>query len=247
MHPNGGMNIDGTLIGAAGFSGGAGNLCSQIEKFYGDITPNQFDASYVCDEIDAVNADLDVAMPIYSGRVLDTENPNIPHIFTAVGADDGIGGRNGYDSCWSMFLQMREIPGNNPEVHVYAQNGHGFGAGNKGTTSTTWIPTADIYMQKVTGHADMKFEGEIPAEYTMTQDILVDWFPVGDVTVNVYTTSDQSKVFYTFFAWNENHALEGSLINGHVADVTYGSSGYFKNDVPKMWELVDPAAWTPVK
>ena len=92
-----------------------------MEKFYGDITPDQFDTDYVCDEIDAVNSDLDIAIPIYSGRPLETDNPNIPHIFTAVGADDNIGGMNGYDQCIDMFLQMREIPNVNPELHIYGR------------------------------------------------------------------------------------------------------------------------------
>ncbi len=242
-----GLDLEGTLLGAAGFSGGAGNICTLMEKFYGDITPDQFDKDYVCDEIDAVNSDLNVAMPIYSGRVLETENPNIPHIFTAVGADDGIGGMNGYDKCWAMFQQMREIPGNNPEVHVYAQNGHGFGAGNAGTSSMSWIPTADMYMQKVMGLSEVNYEGEIPEEYVMMQDLVIDWFPIGTTTVTAYTNADQSKVLYTFFGWGDMIMVEGILINGHVADVTYDSVGYFKEDAPKMWELIDPAAWVPVQ
>lgn len=244
--PEWGIDLENTLLGATGFSGGAGNLCTLMEKFYGDITPNQFDTDYVCDEIDAVNSDLDIAIPIYSGRPLETDNPSIPHIFTAVGADDNIGGMNGYDQCIDMFLQMREIPNVNPELHIYAQNGHGFGAGNAGTSSMSWIPTADLYMQKVMGLAEVNYEGEIPAEYVLTQDILVDWFPTGETTVNVYTNADHSKVLYTFFGWGENIMVEGLLINDRVADVTYDSVGYFEADAPLMWELVDPNAWVPV-
>lgn len=50
------------VVGAAGFSGGGGNVCTVIEKYYGDITPDQFDPDYVCDEIDAVNSDMQIAM-----------------------------------------------------------------------------------------------------------------------------------------------------------------------------------------
>lgn len=241
-----GIDLENTLLAATGFSGGAGNLCTLMERFYGDITPDAFDSDYVCDEIDAVNSDLDVAIPIYSGRPLETDNPNLPHIFTAVGADDNLSGRNGYDQCINMFLQMREIPNVNPELHVYAQNGHGFGPGNPGTSSMSWIPTADLYMQKVMGLAEVNYEGEIPEEYVLTQDILVDWFPVGDTTVNVYTNADQSKFLYTFFAFGDNIMVEGILINNHVADVTYDSAGYFEADAPRMWELVVPSAWVPV-
>ena len=49
-----------------------------LQKFYGDITPDQFDPSYVCDEIDAVNSDVDVAHIIYSAGKLETENPHLP-------------------------------------------------------------------------------------------------------------------------------------------------------------------------
>lgn len=111
----------------------------------------------------------------------------------------------------------------------------------------TWMETCDLYMQKVMGYAEIPFTGEIPAEYTMTQQIHVNWFPIGDdVTVNVYTTADGGKCLFTFFGWGENIMVEGLLIGGHVANVTYDSVGYFGQDAAKMWDLVDPAAWVPV-
>jgi hypothetical protein len=75
---------------------------------------------------------------------------------------------------------------------------------------------------------------------------MVGWFPIGETKVNVYTNAERSKVLYTFFGWGENIMVEGLLINNRVADVTYDSVGYFSADAPKMWELVDPAAWVPV-
>lgn len=97
------------------------------------------------------------------------------------------------------------------------------------------------------GYAEIPFTGEIPAEYTLTQQIHVNWFPIGDdVTVNVYTTADGGKCLFTFFGWGENIMVEGLLIGGHVASVTYDSVGYFGQDAAKMWDLVDPAAWVPV-
>lgn len=238
-----GLDLEGTLIGAAGFSGGAGNLTSQIQKFYGNITPDQFDATYVCDEIDAVNADLDIAMPIYSGGPLETENTNIPHIFQAVGVDDRT------TSAIAMYEQLTtdaKFANVETELHLYAMNGHGFGAGNAGTSSMLWIPSADMFMQKVMGYAEVSYDGEVPEEYVLTQDILVDWFPIGATTVNVYTNADHGKVLYTFFGWGDMIMVEGILIGNRVADVTYDSVGYFTADAPKMWELVDPAAWVPV-
>lgn len=243
--PSWGIDLENTLLAVSGYSGGGGNIMTMLDKFYGDITPDQFDASYVCDEIDAVNSDVDVAHIIYSARTFDTENPNLPHLFIAVGADDSIGGHNGFDSSFALFKQAYEM-GLDPELQIYAKNGHGFGAGNAGTTSMLWMNSCDMYMQKVTGHAEVSYEGEIPAEYTLTQKINVDWFPVGDTTVNCYVNAERSKVLFTFFGWGENIMVEGLLIGGRVADVTYDSVGYFSGDVPKMWELVDPAAWIPV-
>ena len=234
-----GIDLEGTLLAVSGYSGGGGNIRTLFTKFYGDITPDQFDASYVCDEIDKVNSDVDIAHIIYSGGPFQTENPNIPHLFIAVGADDG------WNGSIEMFKQAYEM-GLDPELQIYAMNGHGFGAGNAGTTSMLWMQSCDMYMQKVMGYAEVSYEGEVPAEYTLTQDIMVGWFPIGETKVNVYTNAERSKVLFTFFGWGENIMVEGLLINNRVADVTYDSVGYFSADAPKMWELVDPAAWVPV-
>ena len=239
------------VMAATGFSGGAGNICTLLEKYYGDITPDKFDKSYKCDAIDAINSDLDIALPIYSGRKLTTENPKMPHIFTAVGEDDGLGNRVPGQGCWDMYTQMKtdeRYANVSPELHIYGQNGHGFGAGNAGTSSMLWIRSADMYMQKVMGKAEIKFTGEIPAKFTLTQTVDVTWFPIGDhVDVNVYVTSDQSKFLFTFFGWGDNIQVMGILINGRVADVTYDSVGYFGGDAAKIFELCDPNAWVPVK
>ena len=74
------LGLGGTdIIGSAGFSGSGGNLRVLLEKFYGNITPDQFDTDYVCGEIDAANSDLDIAIFIYSGSPLQSDaNPNIP-------------------------------------------------------------------------------------------------------------------------------------------------------------------------
>lgn len=43
-----------------------------------------------------------------------------------------------------------------------------------------------------------------------------------------------------------NIMVEGLLIGGRVASVTYDSAGYFGQDAAKMWELVDSSAWKSV-
>ena len=236
-----GIDLEGTLLAVSGYSGSGGNIRTMLQKFYGNITPDQFDAGYVCDEIDALNSDVDIAHFIYSGSPIETENPNLPHMFIAVGADDGFNGSI------ELFKQAYEM-GLDPELHIYGLNGHGFGAGMAGTSSMTWMETCDMYMQKVMGYAEISYEGEIPPEYVLHQEIHVTWFPIGDdVLVNAYTTADHGKFLFTFFGWGDNIMVEGILIGDRVADVTYDSVGYFGADAPKMWDLVDPAAWTPVK
>jgi len=240
------------VMAATGFSGGAGNICTMLEKFYGDITPDQFDKNYKPDAIDAISSDLDIALPIYGGRKLDTKNPNMPHIFTAVGEDDNIIDKDvAGQGCIGMYIQMKSderFADVSPELHIYSQNGHGFGPGNAGTSSMLWIRSADMYMQKIMGKAEIKFTGEIPAEFTLMQTVDVTWLPIGDhVDVDVYVTSDQSKFLFTFFGWGDNIQVMGILINGRVADVTYDSVGYFGADAPKIFELCDPNAWTPVQ
>lgn len=241
-----GIDLEGTLLAVSGYSGGGGNIRTMLQKFYGDITPDQFDPSYVCDEIDAVNSDVDVAHIIYSAGKLETENPHLPHLFIAVGADDNGHGSYGFERAYEMFKQAYEL-GLDPELQVYAKNGHGFGPGNPGTTSSLWMQSCDLYMQKVTGHAEVSYDGEIPAEYTLCQNILVDWFPVGDVNVTAYTNAERSKVLFTFFAFGDNIMVEGILIGGRLADVTNDGGGYFGQDAYKMWDLIDPAAWLPVQ
>lgn len=204
------------------------------------FTPDQFDPDYVCDEIDAVNSDMQIAMPIYSARALETENPNIPHLFIAVGEADN------FEGSIAMF-QWAQGLGLHPELHIFGNVVHGFGPGTVGTSSTTWTEAADLYIQ----HNLLKMEKyeTIPEEYTLKQTVLVTWFPkdVGDVPVDVYVNSDHSKFLLSFYSWGDDIQVEGILVGDNVAGVTFDSVGFFTEDAPKMWALVDPNAWTPVK
>lgn len=230
------------VIGAAGFSGGGGNINTLLEKFYGDITPDQFDPNYICDEIDAVNSDLQIAMLLYSGRPLETENPNIPHLFIAVGEADSIG----FDNSIEMFKWAQGLS-NHPELHVFGNCTHGFGPGISGTSASTWTMAADLYIQ----HNILKPEmyESVPDEYCLKQTVVANWFSktVGDIEVTVYVNSDHSKFFLTFEGWGTAHQIEGILVGDNVAGVTFDSSGFFTNDAPKMFALADPMAWEPVE
>ena len=75
---------------------------------------------------------MDVAHLIYSGAPIETENPSLPHMFIAVGADDQ------WEGSLELFKQTYDL-GLDPELHVYGLNGHGFGAGMECTSSMTWM------------------------------------------------------------------------------------------------------------
>lgn len=80
-----------TII-AVGFSAGGMNIMTAIAEQYGHITPDKYYSDYVCDAVDAENADITVAVPIYGvvNKGLDySKNTNIPPIFSVVGQKDG--------------------------------------------------------------------------------------------------------------------------------------------------------------
>lgn len=242
-----GWGLGGTdIIGSSGYSGSGGNLRVLLDKFYGDVTPDQFDADYVCDEIDRVNSDIDIAIFIYSGSKLQSkDNPNIPHIFIAVGEDDN------YQGSIELFTQLKgkdpRFANVNPELHIYGQNGHGFGAGEEGTASELWIPSADLYIQKVMGKYQKVITGDAPEEFVLQQKVMHSFNNV-DIPVMVYTTADHGKYYYAYNMLGSDQIVYGKLIGEHPVEPDYDSSGGYAaryNDHINIWNLVDPTAWQP--
>ncbi len=231
---------------SSGFSGSGGNLRVLLEKFYGDITPDQFDTDYVCDEIDAVNSDIDVAIFIYSGSPLQTDdNPNIPHIFIGVGEDDS------YAGSIALFEQLKgddeRFSNVNPELHIYGQNGHGFGAGTAGTSSELWIPSADLYIQKVMGKNETIVAGDPPERFVLWQLVEYTSNNMG-IPVMVYTTADHSEYYYSYNIRNTDSIVYGKIIGNTPVVPDYDSSGGFAakyNSHTDIWALTDPTAWQP--
>ena len=237
------------IIGSAGFSGSGGNLRVLLEKFYGNITPDQFDTDYVCDEIDAVNSDLDIAIFIYSGSPLQSDaNPNIPHTFIAIGAEDSMG----FDGSIEMFKQLSDKEDPRfaevyPELHIFSKNGHGFGAGEKGTSSENWIETADLYIQKVMGKNEIILAGDPPEEFVLKQ-VVKHSFNNQDIMVTVYTTADHGKYYCSYFMMGAEQVISGKLIGDMPVAPDYDSSGGYAaryNDHVNIWNLVDESAWEP--
>lgn len=86
-----------------GFSAGGGNIMAAIAKQYGHVTPDTVYPEYVCDDIDAMSADMTIALPIYGLFIVDqlsptgmldfSANPNLPAVFGVIGQKDGLSAR----------------------------------------------------------------------------------------------------------------------------------------------------------
>ena len=112
-------------IACAGYSGGGSTITLAVEQLYGDIQPTEIYPDYQCDEIDALNSDMQVMIMVYSASALNTDNPNIPAAFVVHGVDDDV-----VDPMMALeaaqYYAEHEIP---YELHFFAAAAHGFGSG----------------------------------------------------------------------------------------------------------------------
>lgn len=138
-------------IACAGFSGGGGTISGQVQKFYGNVLPTVADPDYVPDEIDQINADMQVMIMVYSAMALDTENPHIPAAFAVQGIDDAY-----FKDTITAAVTYYQSIGIPYEVHLFSDAAHGFGMGF-GLNSVTysdenienvkvWASLADTFM-----------------------------------------------------------------------------------------------------
>jgi len=136
------------MIAAAGFSGGGGTILQAVNHAYGDMTPvDEGATSYIPDEIDAVNSDLDVAMIAYgSGSTPVTEeNQNLPAFYITHGEkDDTVPPENAHITYESVKdrvpAMLYMVPG--------AKHGYGVGqASNAAEGCKEWPIQADEFMQ----------------------------------------------------------------------------------------------------
>lgn len=143
------------MIAAAGWSGGAATIMGAVNNLYGDLNPTKYDPDYVPDEIDAVNSDLDVAMPIYGGSLNDNGgNTNLPALYTNVGSEDNVVGVDGTTKLYQDFLDR----GADAAMNVFEGAGHGYGVGQEGAIKSTpecatWPAIADEFMQAHLGYS----------------------------------------------------------------------------------------------
>lgn len=236
-------------ISASGFFGGSGTILGVIVNFYGDIQPASYDASYVPDEVDAENGDLDVAYLLYGPNWYavhktdfvgyEGDNPNLPAVFIGVGADDNTGA---WSDCLPLFNSLNGKT--MTELHIFANVGHGFGVGLYGTNSDKWIEMADTFMDIAIEKAATDQEG-IPEKYTKQQVMTVP-FPFGEVEVTCAATEDGSEFYTTFSAFEEEQILSGVIADG-VAQVAFDKTCFFSNDVQMIVDCIDPEAWQPIE
>jgi len=114
-----------------GFSAGGMNIMSAIAA--GNATPDSVYPQYVCDEIDAMSADMTVALPIYglvAGNYgLDfSGNENLPAVFAVMGGQDSLTG-------FYFLPAVEEAYNTFPDFSLYlapdAVHGVGLGTGTR--------------------------------------------------------------------------------------------------------------------
>ena len=144
------------MIAGAGWSAGATTIMNAVNYCYGDMTPDVYDPSYIPDEIDMVNSDMDAAMPIYGGRITDDcENPKIPALFCCLGTED----QNHTVEDYTANPYQAGIDRGAPATILIIEGaGHGFGVGQEGAIKSVpecalWPAQADIFMQENLGHS----------------------------------------------------------------------------------------------
>jgi len=145
------------MIADCGWSGGAGTVMGAVNFLYGDLNPTKYCSTYVPDEIDAVNSDTDVTMPIYGGHLEeDCENPNLPAIYTCAGTEDETGAADHIQEMYDAFI-ARGVPA---RIDMFEGAGHGFGVGQEGALKGTpecalWPGYADEFMQANLGYSQV--------------------------------------------------------------------------------------------
>lgn len=162
-------------LAAGGYSGGGGTVSFYVLDFYGDTQPNDTYPSYIPDEIDAINSDVDAILMVYSAvariedgatkigvdpKDIEITNPNWPATFIVAGTDDTSVSPEKSVSMYTIFAKLNK----QTEMHLFANAPHGFGAGTgvEGymgqekfllgyTGAGQWIPLADTFLQQVFG------------------------------------------------------------------------------------------------
>lgn len=141
--------INPNRIATAGFSYGGIVTSLAGEKYAGTTNASALVPGYTPDEIDAVSADMNAYLAIYSVTTDEINNEKFPPTFFCWGLEDPMlcswAGR-----CYQLMLEK----GIKTECHTMAGVPHGFGAGIAGnghlyTNAALWPQLADVFLQDV--------------------------------------------------------------------------------------------------
>lgn len=241
---------------AVGWSGGAATVLGTVAMYYGDVQPNILDKNYVPDEIDKVNSDFDVVIPVYGASYdfsedytgLKTENNNLPAFFISMGADDPVVKIHDAVALFNSVKDKTEA-----ELHIFSQNAHGYGVGKKGTNSQSWPELADQFIQQAVELkqddtaevADAVEFGEVPSKYTKKQTYLGSaGFGTAEVTLAV--NDDETAYFMYFEAFGLQNVLAGIVHDGEVMN-RYDRTKQFSAAAQALFDGHDENAWEKVE
>lgn len=140
--------IDKNKIACAGFSAGGIVTSMAADIYSGSTNASALVKSYVPDQVDAVSADMNAYLAVYSVTPDTITNKNFPPTFFAFGGDDGVWSwvMRCFKNCLDLGIKV--------EIHTFAGVPHGIGAGTgaDGTVypnATTWPSLADAFMKDV--------------------------------------------------------------------------------------------------
>ena len=266
----GGMNC----MAAVGFSGGGGTICGQIYNLYGEIQPTKYDQDYVPDEVDQVNADLDVALIMYGASAngnlgvidetialyADYAADDLLPVMEVEGLDAGSYATDNPNPP-AMFFGVGEndtlIGHNNHymadafrgkvlvEEHTFAKVGHGFGVGSEENNTQYWIDMAAHFMTMATGTVEKTVEA-VQVEIPAQYTKVQEY----DYTMpfgDVHITcamTDSEDAFYLFFTAFDDLQLLEGVIENGTPIVTFDRSGFMAGDIQNFLSQVNANAWT---
>lgn len=154
--------IEADHIAAAGFSYGGIVTSLAADIFAGDVNATAVTPDYQPDEIDAVPADLNAYLAVYSVTPDVITNEKFPPTFFCYGANDTM--------LWSWgfrtYMLVRE-KGIYAELHTMSGVPHGFGAGTDAEgivyeNASAWPMLADDFMTYVYAQNDLPEEQRTP-------------------------------------------------------------------------------------
>ena len=240
---------------------------------YGEIQPTKYDQDYVPDEVDQVNADLDVALIMYGASAngnlgvidetialyADYAADDLLPVMEVEGLDAGSYATDNPNPP-AMFFGIGEndtlIGHNNHymadqfrgkvliEEHTFAGVGHGFGVGTQENNTEYWIDMAARFMLMATGGME-KQEVALDVEIPEQYTKMQEF----DYTMpfgDVHITcamNEAEDAFYLYFTAFDDLQILEGVIEEGEPIVTFDRSGFMAGDAQNFLNQVDTEAW----